>query len=69
MTDPQLASIVGLRVVAAGVQFAIGYKISIRDVAVELGAPFLKGPLVRFPSDLHDRSRKFAAATRRRGEA
>lgn len=63
MTDPPLISIVAMRVaLARGAQLINWLQDIYPEVAVELGVPFLRGPVVRTIAKLRDRSLRVAVA-------
>jgi glycosyltransferase involved in cell wall biosynthesis len=63
MTDPPLISIVGMQVAKRRDAHLVNWLQDIYpEVAVELGVPFVKGPIFRGISYLRDRSLKTAAA-------
>jgi glycosyltransferase involved in cell wall biosynthesis len=63
MTDPPLISIVGMQVARRRRAHLINWLQDVYpEIAVELGVPFLKGPLPALIASLRDRSLKAAAA-------
>ena len=63
MTDPPLVSLVAMRVAKRRGAHLVNWLQDIYpEIAVELGIPFLKGPILKMISNLRDRSLKTAAA-------